>query len=150
MIARLPVLKIISELIRPRFRAVTARQATGIWGEKSAEKYLKAHGYKIIGRRVRIGRRDEIDLVARQAGILVFVEVKTRAGENFGRPFAAVNRAKRMHTARAAVRYLKGLKFQPSAFRFDVVEVIGKLNDPSPVIRHIEQAFPLPGYYRVP
>lgn len=152
MMARLPVLKIIAGLLRPRPhpRRPAVSQTTGLWGENSAAKHLQAKGYRIIGRRVRVGARDEIDLVARHANTLVFVEVKTRAAENYGRPLAAVNRLKRRHLARAAVRYLKGLKCRPAAFRFDVVEVIGRCGGPAPVIRHIEQAFPLPPYYRIP
>jgi len=59
---------------------------TGIWGENQAEEFLKAKGYKILGQRVRIGDRDELDLVARDGKILVFVEVKTRGSQDFGRP----------------------------------------------------------------
>lgn len=121
-----------------------------MWGEREAELHLKTKGYKIIGRRVRIGLRDEIDLVARLGGTLVFVEVKTRAGEEFGRPFSAIDRGKRFRLARAAVRYLKRLKTTPDSFRFDVVEIIGKQGGVRPVVRHIENAFPLPKYFRVP
>ena len=128
----------------------TPRQQTGLWGERKAERHLTAQGYKILGRRFRVGTKDEIDLIARIADTLVFIEVKTRAGEDFGRPFSAVDRAKRSHLARAAVRYLKRLKTQPASFRFDVVEIIGAENVPEPVVRHIENAFPLPKYFRVP
>lgn len=129
---------------------VTARQQTGLWGEREAEYHLKAKGYKILGRRLRIGPRDEIDLVARSGDALVFIEIKTRADETFGRPFAAVDRSKRFRLARAALRYLKRLETQPANFRFDVVEIIGNPNGPKPVIRHIENAFPLPKNFRVP
>ena len=129
---------------------MTARQSTGLWGEQEAARYLTVKGYKIIGRRVRVGIRDEIDLIARIENTLVFIEVKTRAGEDFGRPVASVNRSKRFHLSRAAVRYLKRMKTQPANFRFDIVEIIGSQNAPPPVIRHIEHAFPLPKYFRVP
>ena len=82
--------------------------------------------------------------------VLVFVEVKTRKTEAFGRPGAAVNHAKRHYLSRAAVRYLKHLRHPPDAFRFDVVEVIGAVDTPAPLIRHIENAFPLDRCYRVP
>ena len=129
---------------------LTERQRTGLWGEREAEAHLKAQGYKILARRMRVGPRDEIDLVARSGAALVFIEIKTRAGENFGRPLAAVDRNKQHRLARAALRYLKRLKHQPASFRFDVVEVIGNRNDSKPVIRHIENAFPLPKYFRAP
>jgi len=128
----------------------TERQQTGLWGEQEAESHLRAKGYKILSRRLRIGPRDEIDLLARSGDALVFIEIKTRADETFGRPFTAVDRRKRFHLARAAVRYLKRLKNQPASFRFDVVEVIGNQNGSEPLIRHIENAFPLPKKFRVP
>jgi putative endonuclease len=105
---------------------------------------------KIIGRRVRIGGRDEIDIVARDGSTLVFVEVKTRKSEAFGRPAAAVDRRKRQTTSRAAVRYLRKLKSPSVLFRFDVVEVVGIEEDGDPVLRHIENAFPLDSRYSLP
>ena len=128
---------------------LTERQRTGLWGEQQARKHLATRGFKIIGERMRIGRRDEIDLVARDRTTLVFVEVKCRASEHYGRPMAAVDRAKRQRLARAAVRYLKRLKTQPASFRFDIVEVIGARDGPKPLIRHIENAFALPKWFRV-
>ena len=122
----------------------------GLWGEQVAEKFLKDKGYKILGRRVRIGHKDELDLVARHNNVLVFVEVKTRATEEFGRAFSAVNRNKQRNLSRAAVRYLMALKQKPEYHRFDVVEVIGHENENNPVIRHIENAFLLDKKYRLP
>ncbi|MDD5677790.1 MAG: YraN family protein [Kiritimatiellae bacterium] len=124
--------------------------SSGQWGEAQAERTLRQKGYAILGRRVRIGRRDELDLVARDGNVLVFVEVKTRKTEVFGRPNDSVNHAKRHYLSRAAVRYLKHLRQRPEAFRFDVVEVIGTVDTPSPLIRHIENAFSLDRCYRVP
>ena len=123
---------------------------TGKWGESLAEKMLRRKKYRILGRRVHIGVRDEIDLVARDHEVLVFVEVKTRKQEDYGRPITAVDRKKRHALSRAAVRYLKRLKIQPDAFRFDVVEVIGLLGDGHPVLRHIENAFQLDKHYLPP
>jgi len=127
-----------------------AEPSSGLWGEAQAERMLRQKGYVILGRRVRVGQRDELDLVARDDKVLVFVEVKTRKTETFGRPGAAVNHAKRHYLSRAAVRYLKHLRQPPDAFRFDVVEVIGTADMPAPLIRHIENAFPLDRCYRVP
>jgi putative endonuclease len=124
--------------------------ATGEWGEKVAERLLKKLGYRILGRRVRIGIRDEIDLVARDGKVLVFVEVKTRKAEDYGRPATAVDKEKRHVLSRAAVRYLKSLGNPHVPFRFDVVEVVGSVDDPNPVVRHIQSAFNLDRMYMLP
>jgi putative endonuclease len=122
---------------------------TGIWGEAQAADYLQRHGLQILARRVRLDARDEIDLLARDQSTLVFVEVKTRRSEEFGRPITAVDRRKRHALCRAALRYMRKLHEQPPAFRFDVVEVIGWPLLPGPLIRHIENAFPLEKRYFV-
>ena len=116
-------------------------QAAGRWGEEVAADFLARAGYRILGRRVRPDRRDEIDIVARKDESLVFVEVKTRTSEAFGRPFSAVDQAKRRALSRAAVRYLRQLNFPKLYYRFDTVEVIGTPVAP-PQVRHIENAFP--------
>lgn len=122
---------------------------TGLWGEEQAAVFLEAKGYKILSRRFRVTARDEVDLIARQGEILVFIEVKTRKSEAFGRPVAAVDRRKRHCLSRAAVRYLQRLG-KPVNFRFDVVEVVGASGCPDPEIRHIESAFLLDRCYVLP
>ena len=122
----------------------------GLWGEHHAVKLLKEKGYRILGKRVRMGTRDELDIVARQENVLVFVEVKTRQNENFGRPISSVDRAKRHALSRAAIRYLVKLRKRPDYFRFDVVEVIGSEGVGVPTLRHIENAFTLDAGYRIP
>jgi len=122
---------------------------TGLWGEGEAERFLVAKRYKILSRRFRVTVRDEVDLIVRDGEILVFVEVKTRKTESYGRPLSAVDRKKRHVISRAAVRYLKKLGI-PVTFRFDVVEVIGRPGTGSPKIRHIENAFQLDRCYVLP
>lgn len=121
----------------------------GLWGEDLAAEHLKRSGYVILGRRVRPDLHDEIDIIAQKKDILVFVEVKTRVSEAFGRPAAAVGRAKRKALCRAAASYLRRVKYPLSVYRFDVIEVVGNPDKPkSPVIRHIEDAFRFPVRYR--
>ena len=110
---------------------------------------MKKASYQILGRRVRVGRHDELDLIARDGDTMVFVEVKTRKNENYGRPAASVNREKRRKLSRAAVGFLKKRKLRPPYIRFDVMEVIGEPDGDSPEIRHIENAFQLEGGYRI-
>jgi putative endonuclease len=126
------------------FKKEAEHLRTGRWGEEQAEKFLKKAGLKMVGRNVRVGY-DEIDLIVRQGDTLIFVEVKTRASEDFGRPASAVNRAKRKKLSRAAIRFLKNHKLRPPYIRFDVVEVVGE----KPEIRHIQNAFQMEGGYRI-
>jgi len=121
---------------------------SGRWGERIAERELRRRGLRILGRRVRVGRRDELDLIARDGEVLVFVEVKTRKDETFGRPSAAVDKKKRRVLTRAALRYLRGLKDPPRFVRFDVVEVIGSPREGRPVVRHLSNVFPFSDPYR--
>lgn len=123
---------------------------TGEWGEAQAEQYLKRKGLKILGRRVRYGPREELDLVAREGDHLIFVEVKTRKSEAFGRPADSVNQRKRELISRGAVRYMAKLRFPQVYVRFDVIEVVGKMEDGVPTIRHIPNAFTLDPRYRLP
>ena len=122
---------------------------TGLWGEELAAAFLVKKGHKVLSRRFRVTARDEFDLITRFGETLVFVEVKTRKSEVFGRPATAVDRAKRHYLSRAAIRYLQRLK-TPVNFRFDVVEVVGEKEGPDPVIRHIESAFTLDRCYVLP
>lgn len=126
------------------FKKEAAHLRTGRRGEAQAENFLKKAGLQIVARNVRVGY-DEIDLIAKQGDTLIFVEVKTRAREDFGRPIAAVDRAKRRKLSRAAMHFLKKHKLRPPHIRFDVVEVVGE----KPEIRHIQNAFTLEGGYRV-
>jgi putative endonuclease len=112
-------------------------------GEKLAARHLSRHGYKVLRRNVRLAKGGEIDLVCRDraANALVFVEVKTRSSEDFGRPFEAVDRKKRRRIVAGAMAWLRMLDSPDITFRFDVVEVV--VGDPAEV-RVLENAFGLP------
>lgn len=126
------------------------RPDSGRWGEDLAARFLRRHGYRLLGKRVRVDRRDELDLVAVRRDVLVFVEVKTRRNERFGSPISAVNREKRRVLSRAAVRYLRRLGWPEVDIRFDVIEVIGEPGAPPKDVRHHENVFPLDRRYRLP
>jgi len=109
-------------------------------GEEAAAVYLKKIGYKILGRRVKYKGRYELDIVARDGEVLVFVEVKTRTAEVFGRPIDSIKKAKIKSLTKAAWEYIRRLSNKKIYYRFDVVEVVG--DDPSEYeIRHIKTAF---------
>jgi len=78
---------------------------------------------------------------------LVFVEVKTRTSEEFGRPSFAVDRKKRRAIIRGAMRWLRLLGMPDVTFRFDIVEVVADAEDRHlrmAKVTHIENAFPMP------
>ena len=120
--------------------------ALGRAGEKLAAKHLQSNGHKILYRNFRAPHGGEVDIVCRDKrhNELVFVEVKTRSSEDFGRPLDAVDRRKRRLILRGAMTWLKMLDMPDIVFRFDVVEVV--ISGP-PIIRHIENAFRLPEDY---
>lgn len=124
-------------------RPPAARSAVvGAWGEEQAAAFLRREGYAVLGRNVRPNRRDEIDIVARRGDVLVFVEVKARRREEFGRPLRAVDAHKRHALNRAAAAYLRVARHPDLFYRFDVVEVLGRPESGEPLVRHTEDAFP--------
>ena len=66
------------------------RKLLGDRGERAAVKYLKQQGFKIVARQYS-NSYGEVDIIAREANSVVFVEVKTRTSTNDGRPFEAVD-----------------------------------------------------------
>ena len=107
--------------------------------ELLAERFLQAKGYRIVARNLRTSL-GELDLVAEDRGVLVFVEVKARATENFGGARLAVDRRKQAKLARLASQYLAQRRLSDRLCRFDVVLVQG--HPPSPDrIEHLQNAF---------
>src|SRR2546428_4002923 len=84
---------------------MTGRSVLGEEGERAAARFLEARGYRILERNYRT-RRGEIDLIAEDGRMLVFVEVKVRLDDRFGGPAAAITRAKQARIARLAQQYL--------------------------------------------
>jgi putative endonuclease len=96
-------------------------------GEKLAANWLRRERkFQVIARNWRSprDRRDEIDLVARDGEVLVFVEVKARAANALVSGLHAVDERKRAALRRAIEAYLAGLRTKPLTVRFDVVEVL--------------------------
>ena len=94
---------------------------TGRAGERAAVEYLRGAGYEICALNWRSGRY-ELDIVARKAGIVHFVEVKTRRVGSLTPPEAAVTPQKFRALTRAAVRYLAATGGQEEA-QFDLAAV---------------------------
>lgn len=135
--------QVLSRLTGHKANWASPRSAVvGEWGESCAAEFLESAGFSLLGRNVRPNRRDEIDIIARQGDTLVFVEVKTRSREDYGRPLLAVDKTKRHALNRAAAAYLRKARFPNLFYRFDVVEVLGQPEDGKPIIRHVDNAFP--------
>ena len=118
----------------------------GELGERAARKHLQRHGLKFLTANFRT-ERGEIDLVLREADCLVFVEVKTRSSEEWGRPASAVKRERRRRLSHAALDYLRLLHHPKVKMRFDIVEVLleeGRVRE----IRHLPNCFALERPYR--
>jgi putative endonuclease len=95
----------------------------GLYGETLACRELKRRGFTIVERRVR-GRLGEIDIVAWDGPVLVFVEVKTRSGTGFGTPAEAVGWRKQRKLVALAHVYLARKRLAKASVRFDVVSVV--------------------------
>lgn len=111
--------------IAPRKAATEAGEA-GARGEAAAADFLiKRAAFEIVARNWRSprDRRDEIDLVARDGEVLVFVEVKARSVHALVPGYHAIDERKKRALRRAVHAYLKALRDAPRTFRFDVVEV---------------------------
>jgi putative endonuclease len=118
----------------------------GASGEKLACKFLRKHGYKVLYRNFRGRTGGEIDIICRDADTLVFVEVKTRSTEDFGRPLEAIHRDQQNRIARGALAWLRMLDDPEILFRFDVVEVVIAAGV-EPRLELIKNAFSLPKSY---
>jgi putative endonuclease len=112
-------------------------------GEALAVEHLEQNGYRIVAANfsLPIGRnlRDvivnaEIDIVAYDGPILCFVEVKTRASDDFAPPQANIDLRKRRQISRAALAYRRMLGLVDPVFRYDVVAVVAKPDGAEPRI----------------
>ena len=115
-----------------------ARQLLGRDGEDLACRELQQRGYAILERRYR-SRVGEIDIVARQGEVTVFVEVKARGGGEFGGGAAAVTPAKQRTITRVALDYIARRRLFDRPCRFDVVVI--DTSSGTPAVEVIANAF---------
>ena len=106
----------------------------GELGERMALNYLsRSVGYRVVATnfRVPLGRglrgqklTAEIDVIAYDEDTLVFIEVKTRASDEFVQPERAVDLRKQRQIARAARRYRQLMKVYAEPYRYDVITIL--------------------------
>ena len=110
------------------------KKLLGRAGEKRAVEFLKKNGFKILKTNFKT-MLGEIDIIAEEKGVIVFIEVKTRTSDSFGLPCEAVDKKKQEKYYKTAMFYLQKEKKTDSECRFDVVEIEnGQIN-------HIFNAF---------
>ena len=112
---------------------MAAHNELGKWGEDKATEYLQHHGYRIIERDWKSGRRD-IDIIATDGNEVVFVEVKPRHNRLFGDPEEAVDYRKLQNLRLAINHYIK--THRANTVRFDIISIVGVIGS-QPEIDHI-------------
>jgi len=110
----------------PEQTAKPNKRAVGTEKESLAAAYLEAHGMRILERNYR-GKQGEIDLIGRQDGYLVFVEVKYRRGSAVGNALDAVNYRKQCQICKTADDYRARHDIgEDCGVRYDVLAIQGE------------------------
>jgi putative endonuclease len=117
---------------------VSAGIELGKEGEKLASDFLHALGWHVLSRNWRYQRTD-LDIIAMDGDILVFIEVKTRRGEKWGAPELAVNTAKQNRMLHAASAYASTREHE-GEIRFDIIAICWPVGG-SPILEHFEDVF---------
>ncbi len=113
-------------------------EAPGRAGENMACAHLEARGMRVVQRNFRC-RGGEIDVIARDGDVIVFVEVKERTGSSHGAAIESVTPLKRRRLLRAARLYAAKHGLSESPLRFDVVAI--DWGPDGPRLRHELDAF---------
>ncbi len=119
------------------------RRLFGQEGETTAERFLRRKGYRILAKNLR-SSLGELDLVAEDGPVLVFVEVKARRTMDFGGAVHAVHGRKQTKLIRLAAQFLAKHHWANRPCRFDVVLLQGAQHA-VPEVEHIENAFEVSG-----
>lgn len=111
-------------------------QRVGKWGEEIAADHLTQKGCQIIGQNVRTPY-GEIDIVARQNNITIFIEVKTRTSNKMGLPEDSITPRKREHMIACAEHY--AAEHEIDHWQIDVISIEGKPGS-TPRVTYFENA----------
>jgi len=133
----------LSTAIATRSGVPDGRGVFGRRGEDIACAELERRGYIILDRRFRT-RRGELDIIARDGQVVVFVEVKARADGSFGTPLEAVSWRKRQRIGQIAAAYLLQKRLGDVSCRFDVVSIVER-SGREPAIEIVSSAFDVGG-----
>ena len=119
------------------------RKQLGKKGEDIACMYLESQGLEVIERNWRC-QSGEADIIAREEGVLAFIEVKTRRSQAAGLPEDAVDLRKRRKYEKIATDYLFSHDLASTRIRFDVMALLLS-NDGKALLRHHRDAFGVDG-----
>ncbi len=139
----LDAIKRLLRLDAAAFSQPGANDSLGAAGETLAVAELRQKNYKILGTRVK-SPLGEIDIVARDAKTIVFVEVKTRKSADPFDPLEAVTRMKQNRLTRLALAYLTRHRLHDVPSRFDVVAICWPQSG-IPRVQHVINAFEATG-----
>lgn len=112
-------------------------QNIGKLGEEIAFKYLQEKGYQILEQNY-YSRWGELDIIAVKANKLSFIEVKTRVGDQFGKPHDSVTKFKILHLKRPIQYYLLKNNYKKSKLSLDVVSVVLNEDQSVKTLKHFE------------
>ncbi len=112
---------------------------TGKNGEQVAVRLLQQQGYRIRYQNWRY-KNLEVDIIAEEGDILVFVEVKTRTLKTYGMPYEFVDAVKQARLTRAANHYIATNRYG-GEIRFDIVSILYSTKDNTYDTRLIRDAF---------
>jgi len=101
---------------------MTSRTEVGAWGEAIAARYLAERGYTVRDRNWRAGH-GELDIVVERAGVIAFIEVRTRRSDLFGCPEESLTLHKRAKLIETAHLYLDAHNLSEAQWQIDVIAI---------------------------
>lgn len=143
------VLHQLADLIRHAGlrRRLPHSEALGRRAEDIAHRYLERRGFTVVARNYRASNGSgDLDLVAWDGDVLVFVEVKSRASDEAGSPLRALSVEKERHMIRLSYDYRRRARLETVLVRFDVISVV--FSSPNRV-EHIRDLFAAPRRFAV-
>ncbi len=124
------------------------RRWFGTRSERAAERFLRRQGWRIVARNYSC-RHGELDLIALDGRVVVFVEVRSTEGDDPERPAASVDLVKQQRLTRLALYFLQTHQLIDAAARFDVLAVTWPPGSRRPNVVHHRQAFDAVGRFQM-
>ena len=115
------------------------KKEVGRRGEDIAAQFLEDKGYTILDRNYNF-EHAELDIVAFQGRLIIFIEVKTRTTPAFGEPEEAIDEKKKEHLMHVAEAWMHERRMAGAPARFDVISILYP-DTPKEEVRHYEEAF---------